>query len=174
MRPLSALLVSAGLFALGCSSQTPPPAVAVATAKSGDEDEHGHEHAKEHMMEAHAGKYHIWLTAHLSKTDGNELDLIFETGSHEDPKPGPIPVAKFTAKAKRVSDEKEFDLTFEPAPAEERKGDPPGACSRFVAKAPWMTAKDVLTVSAQIEIDGKLRRPTWRTFIVEKYTHHAD
>ena len=51
MRPLSALLVSAGLFALGCASQTPPAPVAVATAKSEGEDEHGHEHAKEHMME---------------------------------------------------------------------------------------------------------------------------
>jgi hypothetical protein len=172
MRSLSALLLSAGLFALGCSSQTPPPTVA--TAKSGDEDEHGHEHAKEHMMEAHAGKYHLWLTAHLSKTDGNELDVIVETGTHEEPKPGPIPVAKFTAKAKRVSDDKEFELTFEPAPAEERKGDPPGAYSRFVAKAPWMTAEDVLTVSGQIELDGKMRRPTWRTFEVKKYTHHAD
>jgi hypothetical protein len=172
MRPLSALLLSAGLFALGCSSQPPPPAEA--TAKSGDEDDHDHgDHDREHMMVAHAGpKHHAWLTAHLSK-DGNELDVIFET-EEKDPKPAPIPVAKFTAKAKRVADEKEFELTFEPAPAEERQGDPPGAASRFVAKAPWMTAEDVLTVSGQVEIDGKLRRMTWRTFIVKKYAHHAD
>ena len=171
MRPLSALLLSAGLFALGCSSQPPPPAVTTATAKSEDDHDHG-EHDREHMMVAHAGPLHAWLTAHLSK-DGNELDVIFET-EDEPVKPAPIPVAKFTAKAKRVEDEKEFELTFEPAPAEERKGDPPGASSRFVAKAPWMTAKDVLTVYGQVEIEGKLRRPTWRTFIVEKYAHHAD
>ncbi|HET6572360.1 MAG TPA: hypothetical protein VFG68_02070 [Fimbriiglobus sp.] len=171
MRPLSVLLLSAGLFALGCSSQPPPPAVA--TAKSGGDD-HGHEHTKDKMKEAHAGKYHAWLTAHLSKTDGNELDVFFEGGSDEDLKPAPIPVAKFTATAKRVSDDKEFQLMFEPAPMDEREGDPPGACSHFVAKAPWLTADDVLTVSAQVELDGTPRKPTWRTFEVKKYTHHAD
>jgi hypothetical protein len=173
MRPLSTLLVSAGLFALGCSSPTPPSAATVATAKSEGEDDHDHgDHDREHMMVAHAGPLHAWLTAHLSK-DGNELDVIFET-EDENPKPAPIPLAKFTATAKRVSDDMSFELTFEPAPMEERKGDPPGASSRFVAKAPWMTAEDVLTVSAQIEINGKPRRSTWRTFIVKKYAHHAD
>ena len=65
-------------------------------------------------------------------------------------------------------------LVFEPAPKDERKGDPDGASSHFVAKAPWMTADDVLTVSAEIELDGKPRKPTWRTFIVKNYTHHAE
>ncbi|HVK15321.1 MAG TPA: hypothetical protein VM533_00135 [Fimbriiglobus sp.] len=171
MRLLSALLLSAGLISFGCSSPTTPPTATEATAKSKDDHEHG-DHDREHMMVAHAGPLHAWLTAHLSK-DGNELDVIFET-EDEPVKPAPIPVAKFTARAKRVADEKEFELTFEPAPADERKGDPPGAYSRYVAKAPWMTAEDVLTVYGQVEIDGKLRRPTWRTFIVKKYAHHAD
>jgi hypothetical protein len=173
MRLPFALLFAAGVAASGCSPRVTPPTATVATAKSGGEDDHEHTHDRAQMLVAHAGRHHAWLTAHLSKAGGNELDIFFETDD-EGAKPVPIPVATFTATAKRVSDDKEFELTFEPAPADERKGDPPGACSHFVAKAPWMTAEDVLTVSARVEIDGKPRKPTWRTFIVKKYAHHVE
>ena len=174
MRPLSALLLTAGLFALGCSSGTPTPPPTVTTSRV--EDDHGdHEHGVDKMMEEHAGKYHVFLTAHLSKTGGNELDIFFKTGTHEDLKPGPVPLAKFTAKAIMSADQKEHDLVFEPAPAEERKGDPPGQCSHFVAKAPWMTRDAVFTVrTEELSLGGKSRRLTWRAFAVKEYTHHED
>jgi len=170
MRLMCASLLVAGLFALGCARLSTPTGSTVAVRS----EEHGHEHAKDKMKQTHAGKYHAWLTAHLSKKDGNELDIFFESEDHENPAPAPIPVTKFSATAKRVSDDKEFELTFEPAPMEERKGDPAGACSHFVAKAPWMTRDDVLTVTAQLDIDGKPRKPTWKTFEVKKYAHHEE
>jgi hypothetical protein len=168
VRPLSALVLAAGLAALGCSSPTAPPAPTAATAKS---EGHGHSHSRDKMLAADVGKLHGWLTAHLSRQDGNELDIFFET---EDGKPAPIPVAKFAAKAKRAADESEHELAFEPAPMDERTGDPPGSCSHFVAKAPWMARDDVLTVRAEVELDGKPRRATWRGFEVKRYAHHED
>ena len=125
------------------------------------------------MLAADVGKLslHGWLTAHLSQKDGNELDIFFKT---VDDKPVPIPVAKFAARAKRAADDTEHELLFEPAPMDERTGDPPGACSHFVAKAPWMTRDDVLTVRTEVEVEGKPRKATWSKFEVKKYTHHED
>ncbi len=168
MRPLATMLFVAGLAALGCSSPTAPPTPTAATAKS---EGHGHSHTRDKMLAADVGKLHGWLTAHLSHQDGNELDIFFET---EDGKPAPIPVASFTAKVERVGDPKEHELVFEPAPMDERAGDPPGACSHFVAKAPWMARDDVLTVRAEVELEGKPRKATWRGFEVKKYAHHED
>jgi hypothetical protein len=173
MRLLSALLFSAGVLALGCSPTPAPPAPTAARTDDHDHD-HGHRHDRAKMKEAHAGKYHVWLTAHLSAKDGNELDMFFEGGTHDDPKPAPIPVEKIVARAVRVGEEKEYELEFVPAPAEERPHDPPGACSHFVAKAPWMTADDTLTVVADIELDGKPRRPRWAKFVVKDNAHHID
>lgn len=149
----------------GCNN--PPPA---ATTREGGEHDHGHDRGK--MMLADAGPYHAALTAHLSKKDGNELDLFFETAGKE-PKPVPLPLAKVTATA-ATADGKAHELVFEPAPKEERKGDPDGQCSHFVAKAPWMTADDILTVTATVEVKGRDRPATWKGFRPRKYAHHDD
>lgn len=176
MRPPAALVLLSGLLAPGCAPKpTPPAVVTVATAAGKEEDDHhGHAHDRATMMAADVGKYHAWLTAHISGKEGNELDVLFETQDEKDPKPLPLPLATFTGTAKRVGEDKEYELTFEPAPAEERKGDPPGQCSHFTAKAPWLKPDDVLTVAVTVEIDGRKRTARWRDFAVAKYTHHAE
>jgi hypothetical protein len=153
---------SALLLLAGCGE--PPPA---ATFKS--EPGHGHSHERDKMLLADLGKkFHAGLTAHLSRKDGNELDLVIET---TDGKPAPLPLTKVTAKAKRAGDAAEYDLLFEPAPKDERKDDPDGTCSRFTAKAPWMKADDTLTVTATIEADGKRYPVEWAEFNPKKYAH---
>src|SRR4051812_31060073 len=94
---------------------------------------HGHSHEGTDRMREDAGHYHAGLTAHLSSKEGNELDIFFEA-SDDRTKSAPQPLAKFTATAK-TADGKEHQLEFEPAPMDERKGDPDGKCSHFVAKA---------------------------------------
>ena len=137
------ILFTSLAFAVGCSTQSAGPPAA-ATARGSSHDDHVHERGK--MQLADAGQYHAALTAHLAKS-GNELDVFFETAD-KDPKPVAIAVKSFTATAKRA-DGKEFELTFEPAPADERpKDEPAGMCSHFVAKAPWLTAEDVRALKA--------------------------
>jgi hypothetical protein len=162
-------VLAAAAFLAGCSGQSsaPPPVVA-----KGESDDHDHSHERGKMMLADAGPYHAALTAHLAK-DGNELDVFFET-TDKDPKPVALAVKSVTATAKRAADGKEFALTFEPAPEAERKGDEPGKCSHFVAKAPWMTAADVLTVTAELTIRAKLAAVEWKDFSPKKYAHHED
>src|SRR5829696_4673312 len=117
MRTLAAITfaLAAGLLA-GCGG-TPTAVSAPPSAKAAEA--HNHNHDRKGMLLAHSGKYHFWLTAHLSK-DGNELDIFCDDGDDTDPKPIAVPVTKILAKAKRGSDDQEFDLTFEPAPAGER------------------------------------------------------
>lgn len=133
---------------------------------------HGHSHEREHMLVADAGHYHAALTAHLSQREGNELDIFFET-IDTPPKPLPLAVAKFTATA-RTADGKEHALEFEPAPVDERKDDPAGKCSHFVAKAGWMTPDDTLTVTTTVAIDGKPTPVEWKQFSPKKYAHHIE
>lgn len=171
MRTLSitGFLLAAGLLA-GCSGPPVPP---TPTPPSAPAEAHNHAHTREKMLLAHSGKYHFWLTAHLSK-DGNELDIFCDDGDDHAPKPIAIPITKFTAKAKRA-DDTEFELVFEPAPADERpKDEPAGSCSHFVAKAPGIKPDEPLTVEVQLNLDGRLRRPTWRQFVPSKYKHNAD
>jgi len=146
------------------------PANAPATFES---EPHGHSHERDKMMLADVGKkYHAALTAHLSSKDGNELDIFFETAD-EAHKPVPLPLAKFNAQAVYGAG-KEYVLEFEPAPLDERKGDPDGKCSHFVAKAGWMKPEDQLTIIAIVDIDGKLVTLEWNDFNPKKFAHHID
>jgi hypothetical protein len=148
----------------GCQKDKPP-----ATFHS---EPHDHAHERDKVLLADAGPYHAALTAHLSGKEGNELDVFFET-TDEPPKPVPLPLAKFAAAA-TAADGKTHQLDFEPAPPEERKGDPDGQCSHFVAKAPWMKPDDVLSVSATVTIHGKPTPVEWKNFNPKKYAHHAE
>lgn len=164
--------LAAAAFLAGCSGQSaaPPPVV---TARGSSHDDHVHERGK--MMLTDAGQYHAALTAHLSSKEGNELDVFFETTDPKDPKPVALAVKSFAATAKRAGDGKEFELKFEPAPADERpKDEPEGLCSHFVAKAPGVGPDDVLTVTAELTIRGKLQTVTWKEFVPRKYAHHAE
>jgi hypothetical protein len=124
------------------------------------------------MKLADAGHYHAALTAHLSRKDGNELDVFFETAD-EVPKPVPLPLAAFKAAAKTAAGEDRV-LEFEPAPKDERKDDPDGKCSHFVAKAGWMNPDDVLTVTATVPVHGEPKALEWKDFNPRKYAHHID
>ncbi|MDB5308604.1 MAG: hypothetical protein JWO38_2806 [Gemmataceae bacterium] len=168
-RNLLVLAAFAAVVPAGCD--TPKP-VAPATHRA-DDDAHGHSHERDKMLLADAGPYHAALTAHLSSKEGNELDVLFETADDKAPQPVPLPLAKVTATA-RTADGKEHPLVFEPAPMDERKTDPAGKCSHFVAKAPWMSPADVLTVSATVEIEGKPRHVEWKAFNPKKYAHHKE
>jgi hypothetical protein len=117
------------------------------------------------------GPYHIGLTAHLSKKEGNELDIVFET---TDDKPLPLPLAKLTAKATRAGEDKTYTLEFEPAEKEERKDDPDGKCSRFTAKTPWINRNDALTLTVTVPLDGQEKKAVWTDFNPKKYAHHDD
>lgn len=129
----------------------------------------GHVHDRDKMLVVDAGPYHAALTAHLSSKTGNELDVFFET-TDRDLKPVPLPLKGFTATAK-TSGGGEQVLEFKPAPKDERKNDPDGMCSHFVATAAWMKPDDTLTVTATVEIDGKKERIVWKGFTPSKYAH---
>ena len=84
-----------------------------------------------------------------------------------------VPLAGFTAVAS-TREGAEHRLAFEPAPPDERAGDPKGRCSHFVAKAGWMRADDTLTVTATVTLDAKPVRVVWKNFVPKKYAHHED
>lgn len=174
-RVIGASLLAFGLFAwAGCSrdnsARTPPEGGGPSAAKGGN---HGHAHERGKMLIADAGKYHALLTAHLA-TEGNELDIFFETTDAESPQPVAIPVESFTAQATSGEGEPK-ELTFACAPAEERpQGEKPGTCSHFVAKAPWMKPTDTLLVVAKLKLDGKAVTIRWKNFNPKKYAHHEE
>ena len=82
-------------------------------------------------------------------------------------------MTSITAVAK-TADGTQHKLTFELAPKDERKDDPDGKCSHFVAKAPWMKAEDNLTVTAAATINGKPTTIEWKNFNPKKFAHHED
>jgi hypothetical protein len=174
MRYLILLTILSFTTVAGCSSRDPEtkPVASPSTAK------HDHKHDAdaadddddEHAPNvAHAGPYHAKLTFHLSAKDGNEMDLHFETVGK---KPYALTFDKLTAKAKREGDEKEYDVTFEPAPADERpKDEKPGTCSHYVAKAPFLKDTDTVTVTMKVVIRERERTVRWQNFEVKKYGH---
>jgi hypothetical protein len=137
-------------------------------------DEHGHDHSDHSGGEADATlpngkKCHAVLSPHLSP-EGNEIDVSFESFDKE-PKPLTIPEkTKLTARVVRKGDDKPYTLTFAPAEMDERKGDPPGQCSRFSAKAPWLKPDDTLA-SVTLTIEGAAETPVWTDFEVKKHAH---
>lgn len=137
--------------------------------------EHGHSHERGKMLIADVGdRYHALLTAHLSRM-GNELDVYFELQDDKNATPAALPFLAFTAHVKVAGTDQAKDLQFEAAPADERpKGEKPGTCSHFVAKAPWLQPADKLTVVALLVIDGERYRVTWNNFDPKKYAHHED
>lgn len=151
----------------GCSAPTAPPTPATTP------DDHDHDHDRDKMLIAHLGKHHACLTAHLSSKDGNELDVFVETIG-EEPTPVALPLLKLVGKAKRA-DGTEQEVIFEPAPANERpKDEKAGTCSHYVAKTPWMKGDDVFTLTIEAELDGRVRKATWKSFNPKKYAHHED
>jgi hypothetical protein len=132
----------------------------------------GHSHERGNKLLADAGPYHAALTAHLSAKEGNELHVFFEN-TDTPPKPAQMPRINIKALA-RTADGTEREVEFEPAPKEQRKDDPDGSCSHFVAKAPWMKTEDVLTVRGAAMVQAKLVPFAWKDFSVKKYSHHID
>jgi hypothetical protein len=162
-RTLTPLALLAAL-SFGCGKEKAPT-----TFQS---EAHDHAHERDKMLLSDAGPHHAALTAHLSQKEGNELDIFFET-TDDPPKPVPLRAGKVVATATGI-DGVSHPLEFVPAPPEERKGDPGGQCSHFVAKAPWMKPEDVLTVVAHVTVEGKPRVVTWTNFNPKKYAHHVE
>lgn len=114
-----------------------------------------------------------YLSAHLSKKDGNQLDIFIED---EEGHPKAIPSLRFEAtigdfKGSRV-------LMFEVAPADERPSGEveSGGCSHFVAKANRMVAEAgplSITAPLQVSADEKIAA-VWDDFYPAKYAHHVD
>jgi hypothetical protein len=163
------LLAMLSLTLAGCGDTTKPSVFS-------NKDDHDHSHERDKMMledvKLEGKTYHAALTAHLSKADGNELDIFLETLEKE-PKPAPVTQGKLTAKV-TLADGSEKNLQFEPAPKSERKDDAEGKCSHYVAKAPWLKAEDVLTLTLSIDIGGEVKKVIWEGFNPKKYAHHED
>jgi hypothetical protein len=167
MPRLIPLALAAALVA-GCDTSKPR-----STKKAADVHGHGHshddhDHDRGKMKLTHAGEFHVGLTARVGK-DESDLEIVIEMGDENNPTPAPQPLKSFTATAKRAGDDKAYELTFEPGLKDGRKSDPDGHASRFEAKAPWMKPDDRLTVTARVEIAGKVRNVKWTDFTPKKY-----
>lgn len=167
MRRIAILSFALAATAL-CGCPKPQPTQTFPSEPGHDD----HEHERDKTMFVDAGPYHAGLTAHLHEKEGNELDITFETIEKE-PKPVPLDMKSIQAVA-RTADGTEHKLTFEPAPMEERKGDPEGKCSHFVAAAPWMKPDDMLNVTAAATINAKPATIEWKQFNPKKFAHHED
>jgi hypothetical protein len=168
MRYLILLTILSFATVAGCGSRDKEQNPVTLSTKHDHDDEDDDEHAPN---VSHAGPYHAKLTFHLSAKEGNELDLHFETVG-KPAKPYALTFDKLTAKAKRDGDDKEYDVTFEPAPADERpKDEKPGTCSHYVAKAPFLKDTDTVTVTMKVVIREKERTVRWQNLEVKKYSH---
>lgn len=165
MRLLGVLL--AATFVLGCGKHESH------TVTTSREEGHGHSHERDKLLLRDLGPYHAGLTAHLSSKTGNELDVFIETADAAHT-PVPLPILRFSAKASVAGAKGERELMFEPAEMDERKDDPPGKCSHFVAKAPWIEPDVPLTLTVTIEVNGKPEVVQWRDFLPKKYAHHIE
>ena len=165
------------LVMAGCKEQTPTsktggqPNVVLLAKTDGQE----HAHERDNMLIVDAGKHHALLTAHLSPK-GNELDIFIETASDANPAPVAIPMTSFKAFVRRMGEDRPTELTFDPAPADERPaGEMAGTCSHFVAKTPWMKADDILELTVpQLKMDDGVYRVVWKDFQPQKFAHHTD
>ena len=105
------------------------------------------------------------LSARLSETEGNRLEIFFEDDSSYR---GVVSIplrAKVTARVTRAVDGMPSDLIFEPTPSTERRDDDAEMCSRFVAKVPWMKRDDSLDVTLSVEYSEKVRTVNFEKFI---------
>ena len=170
----SLILAALMIGVVGCTDRRTAVNPEKAPAKKEEAHEHGHSHERDKFLIADAGKYHALLTAHLAP-GGNELDIFFETQDDKNPTPVAIPHETLTAYARRAGDEKEYELKFECAPADERpKGEKAGSCSHFVAEADWLKADDTLTVTLNLRLGEERHRVEWRDFVPKTYAHHEE
>jgi hypothetical protein len=162
------LLAAAVAFLAGCDNKPKQ------SEFKGGHDDHKHDEKTTRDVTLPDGKLvHAILEAHLDEKEGHELDLVFE--NHDKEEPYPIPMnAKVTASVTRAGIDKGENLEFKPADKDERKGDPEGKCSRFVAEAKWMKPDDKLTVVVSIEYDGKLKKTTYADFVPKDAAHKHD
>jgi len=133
-----------------------------------------HNHDRGHMMIASNGAVDALLTSHLSSKTGHELDVFVE----KDGAPLALGVTTLEARARRPQDgalDAARALTFACAPPDERPADePPGRCSHFVARAPWMSPTDRLEVAAVLPLKSGDIPFTWRSFDPTRYAHHIE
>ena len=82
-------------------------------------------------------------------------------------------MASFTAKVTEGSSS--YEITFTPAPADERPVGETSGCSHFVAKAPKMSADaPSVTVEVALTLAGKTETLVWKGFVPKKSAHHIE
>lgn len=156
---------------VGCAS----PAKPIAAAPHAHPHTHNpsdHNHARGKMLMASDGTTTALLTAHLSPSTGNELDIFVERKGS----PFAVPATTMTALAKTPAGE-DKKIAFECAPRDERPAaEPDDVCSHFVAKAPWMKTGEMLLVKADLPVNERTDSSTfvWREFEARRYAHHEE
>ena len=135
---------------------------------------HGHADIRDKMMPATSGTVTGLLTAHLSRADGNELDIFIEDAATQ--KSLAVPVMRFTAVIDVPSTGEHRSVEFTPADASERdEGDAQDHCSHFAAKTPWMVATSTLSVTVSVQVPGLgLVELAWAGFVPKAFAHHEE
>ncbi len=121
-------------------------------------------------IEADAWSPGLWACAAAVVKDGNELDVFVED------KDGPFALNAKTLEATARSAAGETrTLSFRCAPANERPAaEIDGTCSRYVAKAPWITVGQPLRVETSLPVTPRAVAMVWRDFEPRKYAHHEE
>ena len=144
---------------------------------------HGHSHSHSHshgaadlrakMLPATAGTTTALLTAHLSRADGNELDIFIEDAKRS---PLALPIPCFTATVDVPSTGEKRSVDFVPAEADERpEGSNPDRCSHFVAKTPWLVASSTIAAVVTLPLpDADPLEFRWDSFVPKTYAHHDE
>lgn len=133
---------------------------------------HGHSHSEQPrdvMMRVREGGIEAALTAHLSRKDGNELDIFLT-------RDGTPHAAGVTELRGSVRDgETRREITFGCAPPDERPaGEAEGTCSHFVAKVPWLGPDDTVRVESELPSGDARLALAWSGFVPRRFAHHQD
>lgn len=160
---MNKLLVVLAVTVVGCARASLPSG----GAHAHDPSDHNHDRGK--MMVATNGPVDALLTAHISSTEGNELDVFVE----RDGKPLALGTTEILGRAKGHATAR--DVVFTCAPRDERPADEPdGSCSHFVAKAAWMQPEDALEVETALPLLRGQVGYVWRSFQPLRYAHHIE
>jgi hypothetical protein len=129
------------------------------------------------MLPATSGAITGLLTAHLSRQDGNELDIFLEEAKHKSVAVPIMPV-RFTAILNVHSTSERREIEFGPVESSERpEGDAKDRCSHFVATTPWLVATSTLSVSESVSVQvpgSGLVDLQWPNFVPKTYAHHQN
>ncbi|MEZ4264002.1 MAG: hypothetical protein R3B36_33220 [Polyangiaceae bacterium] len=121
------------------------------------------------MMRVREGGIEAALTAHLSRKDGNELDVFLTREG------APLAAGVTELRGTVRNGEARREITFACAPADERpRGEGDGTCSHFVAKVPWLGPDDTVRVESEVPSGDARLALAWVGFVPRRFAHHQD